>query len=269
MEDVPRSSAALDAALAAGVDMLRQQAPKVEASVAAGLAASRRFMRKNAPLVRSVASQAAAQATEVGGRAVSALVDARVAGSRVASDVVVRTAPGFSRIVAWLRARGRRDVIAAAGALAIGIVSYYGLHFAIMHRSRCPAASVAEPPVGDSAHAGSPKAHEFTVLVDAPGTRRAGSNLDVYYDVCGMPNGPFKTRVSVVKESSGLQRLLGGSVAPVVAIWDDDATRRAIRRHRTVDFREMPAGTYALSVVVTDAKGRKRESDSEFEVVGR
>ena len=56
---------------------------------------------------------------------------------------------------------------------------------------------------------------------------------------------------------------------PVVAIWDETADKPAIRRHRTLDFSEMPPGTYSLAVVVTDAKGRKREADTEFEVVAR
>jgi hypothetical protein len=237
--------------------------------MAAGLAASRRFIRRKAPVVRSVASQAAAQATDAGGRAASALAEASVAGTRAASDIAVRAAPWVSRAVAWMRVRGGRRVIAAAAGLAVCVIAYYSVHFGIMHRSRCPVASAAEQAGGDSAHAGSPKTRSFTVLVDAVGTRRAGSNLDVYYDVCAMPSGPFKTRISVVRETSGLQRLLGGSVAPVVAIWDESASKPAIRRHRTLEFSEMPVGTYTLAVVVTDAKGRKRESDTEFEVIDR
>jgi hypothetical protein len=264
-DEAPKSSAPLDAALAAGVDMLRQQKPRMEAGVAAGVAAGREFVQRNAPRLRS----AAVQAGDVGSRAAIALAEAGVAGGRAAAQLAERAAPRLIRALAYARAHGRRAGLVAAAALALGITTYYAFHFAIMHRSRCPVAGVAEQPEGDSAHSASSRAHGFTVLVDAVGTRRSGSGLDVYYDVCGMPSGPFKTRVSVTRESSGLQRFFGGSVQPVVAIWDEAADKPAIRRHRTLDFSDMLPGTYSVAVVVTDAKGRKREADTEFEVVAR
>jgi hypothetical protein len=240
VEQAPRSSAALDAALAAGVEMLRQQKPKVDAGVAAGIAVGRRLLEDNAPRMRS----AAAQASEVGGRAAVVL----------------------SRAMAYTRAHGRRVGVMAGAGLAASIMTYYALHFAIKHRSRCPVA--AEQAGGDSAGA-TAKVRGFTVLVDGVGTRRQGSDIDVYYDVCGMPSGSFKTRIAVVKQSSGLQRLLGGSVAPVVESYEETASTPAIRRHRTLSLGDMPPGTYSLAVVVTDAKGRRREAGTEFDVSAR
>ncbi|MFL5608916.1 MAG: hypothetical protein ACJ8AD_20840, partial [Gemmatimonadaceae bacterium] len=155
----------------------------------------------------------------------------------------------------------------AIAAVVLSIGTYYALHFAIMHRSRCPAVSSATTPNGDSAQ--STGGGSFSVLVDRVKPRWTGSDLDVYYDVCGVPKGDFKTRVTVSREASGLQRLLGGSVQPVVAIWDETADKAAIRRHRTLEFSDMPPGTYRLLVVVTDAKGRRREADTEFEAVDR
>jgi hypothetical protein len=237
VEEPPRSSAALDAALATGVDMLRAQMPKVEKSLAAGVAAGRQFMRRNAPRLKS----AAAQAGE-------------------------RAAPLMVRMTAYLRAHRRRVAALALAAAALSVGTYYALHFAIMHHSRCPAGVMTSGPDGDSAQSTSAS---FSVLVDRVKPRWTGSDLDVYYDVCGMPRGDFKTRVTAAREASGLQRLLGGTVQPVVAIWDETADKPAIRRHRTLEFSDMPAGTYRLQVVVTDARGRRRDADTEFEVVER
>jgi hypothetical protein len=263
LEEAPKSSAALDAALATGVDMLRRQMPKVEASIAAGVSAGRKFMRRNAPRLRS----AAAQAGQAGTRAASALAEASAVGGQAATQLAERAAPRVIRAMAYARAHRRRVGVGAVAAITGAIGTYWVLHFAIMHRSRCPAATVAEQPTPNGGP--SPSSASFTVLVDHVKPRWTGSNLDVYYDACGVPSGDVKTHVTVSRETSGLQRLLGGSVQPVVAIWDETADRPAIRRHRTLDFREMPAGTYRLRVVVTDAKGRARDAATEFEVLER
>jgi hypothetical protein len=230
VEEPPKSSAVLDAALATGVDMLRAQVPKVEAKLAAGVAAGRKFMRRNAPRLRSAA------------------------------------APRVARMMDYVRVHHRRVTVTAFSVVALSTGTYYGLHFAIMHHSRCPTSAVAARPDGDSAQSGSAN---FSVLVDRVKPRWTGSSLDVYYDVCSIPSGDFKTRITVTREASGLQRLLGGSVRPIVAIWDETADKAAIRRHRTLNFSDMPAGTYRLLVVVTDAKGRRHDADTEFEVVER
>jgi hypothetical protein len=263
VDEPPRSSAALDAALATGVDMVRAQMPKVEAGIAAGVAAGRKFMRRNAPRLRS----AAAQAGEAGTRAVTALAEAGAVGGQAASQLAERAAPRVVRVMAYVRAHRRRVFVAALAAVVLSVSTYYALHFAIMHHSRCPSAPVASTSAGDATQSSADAS--FSVLVDRVKPRWTGSDLDVYYDVCGMPNGDFKTRVTVSREASGLQRLLGGSVQPVVATWDETASKAAIRRHRTLEFSDMPAGTYRLLVVVTDAKGRRRDADTEFEAVER
>jgi hypothetical protein len=235
--------------------------PKVEAGIAAGVAAGRQFMRRNAPRLKS----AAVQAGEAGTRAATALAEAGAVGGQAATQLAERAAPRVVRMMAYVRAHRRRVAGVALAAVVLSVGTYYALHFAIMHRSRCPAGAVAGRN-GDSAQS---SGASFSVLVDRVKPRWTGSSLDVYYDVCGVPTGDFKTRVTVTREASGLQRLLGGSVQPLIAIWDETAGTPAIRRHRTLDFSGMPAGTYRLLVVVTDARGRRRDAETEFEVVER
>ena len=54
----PASSAALDSALDAGIELLKQQRPRLESAMDAGLAAGRRIVDANAPRVRSAAARA-------------------------------------------------------------------------------------------------------------------------------------------------------------------------------------------------------------------
>jgi hypothetical protein len=240
----PRSSAALDSALDAGLGLLKQQKPKVDAGIAAG----RRLVENNAPKVRQAAVRA------IGG--------AEVLGSRAAESLAPRVAAAGR----WLHGRTRRFwqvvALAAGGSVAL----YWTAHFAIKHRSRCPqvAASVANV-------AGAPThASPFSVMIEAPASIRQGSGMDVYYDVCGLSEGPVKTFVVVTRRESGLRRILSGSwVAPLTFRYEDDAGPRPIRRHRSLDVGQLPTGEYNIDVVATDARRRARNAGAEFEVRGR
>ncbi len=225
----PRSSAALDKALAVGIQMLREQRPKLKAGIEAGS----RFAQTHAPRFRTATDQAARAvrdgAVQVSGRA------------RTAS-------PRF-----WYL---------AAGAAMLSVGSWYGAHFALKHRSRCPA--VAETRDLDLDAAVRRTGGQMTLLVDRIGSDNRG-NLDVYYDVCGLEKGTdFRTRLSVSRNESGLRRLLGG-ISPVTETFDESASGPATRRHRTLDFGAMPAGSYTLVVSVTDGSGKRHTKDVEFQ----
>jgi hypothetical protein len=106
------------------------------------------------------------------------------------------------------------------------------------------------------------------LLIDEIGSNQQG-DLDVYYDVCGLEKGTdFRTRISVVKNESGLRRLIGG-VSPVTESFDESANGPATRRHRTLSFGAMPAGAYTLFVSVTDPGGNRQTKDIEFQRVGQ
>jgi hypothetical protein len=108
------------------------------------------------------------------------------------------------------------------------------------------------------------------VMIEAPASIRQGSGMDVYYDVCGLSEGPVKTFVVVTRRESGLRRILSGSwVAPLTFRYEDDAGPRPIRRHRSLDVGQLPTGEYNIDVVATDARRRARNAGAEFEVRGR
>ena len=161
------------------------------------------------------------------------------------------------RSATWLRNRR----LWAGMSLAVGVVTafWYVVHFATMHRSRClpinPAALA--PSIGRDA--------PVTILLDAPGRSGAGSELDVYYDVCGFaPGTPYSTKISVTQ--NGLLNRLAGRSAAVRETYNESASSSAVRRHRTLDTGGLPPGEYTLTLVVTDASDRVRERKATFEI---
>ncbi len=178
---------------------------------------------------------------------------------------IVRSALGTAE--RGVRSRSRRFWFAAAGSVGLAVGGYYAIHFATMHRSRCPAPTVAATSArltdGSADPAASPSA-PLLLLVDAIGTRNAGSDLDVYYDVCGLEDGAsFVTHISVRRAGFAIP----GFRSPTIKeSWNDRAGDNGARRHRELDFDGMPAGSYTVSVSMTDARGRSRERRVEFEV---
>ncbi|MGH7664517.1 MAG: serine/threonine-protein kinase [Gemmatimonadaceae bacterium] len=165
--------------------------------------------------------------------------------------------------------RNRTFWVTSAAASIACIVLYYGLHFATKHQSRCPQpVAAAVSPAPDVAATPQTPARTLSLLVDAIGTRGGGSELDVYYDVCGLERGTsYTTRVTVVKNESGLKRIFGRSVDPIIVSYDETAAGPATRRHRTLDVSGMPAGAYTLGVKVTNKEGQVREKNIEFQVL--
>ena len=188
----------------------------------------------------------------------------------IAGDVARRHA--LTRV--WIASRTRAFWMTTAAA-GIGVVAlYYGAHFATKHRSRCPLpsalVSAAAPGSGDakSTSAADGSAPAFSVLVDAVGARTPGGSLDLYYDVCGLQDGTtYAARLTVTRNESGFKRLLGRSVAPVMLTVDGRADGPAERHHETIDFDDMPPGSYTVDLAVTDAFDRKRSKSTSFQVL--
>lgn len=245
----PQASAALDRALDVGLDLLRQQKPKLEAGLRA-LQSQR--PRVNAGLATSRT-------------AFSAQIPRLVALRKAIAD-------RGSQARAYVSGRSRRFWGTSVAASMAVVVLYYGIHFATKHRSQCPAvASTAGPaPAGgpDTGLLGTTGAQPFSVLLEAVKARKPGQNVELYYDVCGLERGAgYTTAVRVSRNESGLRRILGGSSQPVTLSFDARASGPAARHHETIDFSDMPPGSYSLALTVTDAGGRRREKISHFQVL--
>jgi hypothetical protein len=257
----PRSAAVLDRALEAGFAMLKQQQPRMDAGVAAG----RRAIAEHAPRVRSAVGQlgSAIAGGIAGAPARLAPMAARIAPMRARmASVAARIAP----LRAYALANPRRAVGMLAVIAGVAVGAYFSLHFALHHRSRCPAASTVSAATDSQVTL---LRRPFTVMVDDGGVVRSGSDAEVYYDVCGLEKGTaFTTRVTITKNESGLDRLFGRAAAPVTEKYEDSAGGPATRRHRSLDMDGMPGGSYWMSVTVTDARGRRREDGASLRVRG-
>ena len=240
----PQPSAALNAALEVGAQLLKQQRPRVEAGLkrlgakrpdlGASAAAARAAITRQKPKWQAGLARLSATATGVTGR---------------------------------LRAMDPRRWYTIAAVIVFSVSGYYVLHFATKHRSRCAVTSTPPPSTGAAKSADTDGPRPLSVLLDAVGTLDRGDDLDVYYDVCGLASdASFTTSVTVKRNGGGLRKLFGGGVGPVTATYDERARGEATRRHRTVAFNEMPTGSYTLELTVTDAAGRVRTKSTAFQV---
>ncbi|MEO7714322.1 MAG: serine/threonine-protein kinase [Gemmatimonadaceae bacterium] len=240
----PTSSAVLDSALDAGIELLKLQRPRLESAMDAGLAAGRRIVDANAPRIRSAAARAD---------------DARVQmGSALA--------PRLGRFNDWRRARTPSYWKRAGGATVAACVAVLLARHALLMRSRCPTSPARPSGVGDSA-ASIASARTFDVRVDAPRSRVVGRDMDVYYDVCGLDAGSVRTRLVVTKQESGLKRLFN-AVDPVAVSFDDDVSGPRTRRRRSIAMDAMPPGAYTVDLVVRDDRGRRRAASADFHLGG-
>jgi len=104
----------------------------------------------------------------------------------------------------------------------------------------------------------------FGVLVDSIGTAPQGSDVNVHFDVCGLSDGtPFKVRMSLVRDGTR------HAADRMTASFDDAAIGAGTRRQHSLAVASLPAGSYHLTVVVIDDKGRKRDSELPLRIVGR
>ena len=157
---------------------------------------------------------------------------------------------------------GRRAIVVGAGAAAIIWGGLYAAHLGTDHRSRCidstTGAAAAAPAGGTSS---------FSLLLDPVGSQRMGSDIDVYYDVCGLERGtPYRTDLTIRRKETGLKRLLGGGVEPIIESYEEKAGGPAVRRHRSFDLGDMPPGTYTLAISIVDNRGRKRDRTLDFHI---
>ena len=210
-----------------------------------GLEPLLRLAATQRPRLESLATAAAAALAAVG------------AAARPRIDAVMA---GGAR---WLAGRTPRFWTATAG-VALGVViAHYGVHFATAHRSRCPRPAAARASGGGGSA-------PFTLLVDPLPAQGAGSEVELYYDVCGLTDdAPFTTDVVVARNDFSFRRLLKrgpGGYAPVEVSFADEADGPATRRHRTIDTGALDAASYSVTVVVTDGGGRRRQRRADLVV---
>jgi hypothetical protein len=162
--------------------------------------------------------------------------------------------------------RGRRHPRALGmigGAAALILVGGYTVNATGIGRSACAAA----------AEAGSPKSQSgttprFLLLMDPVSGAVAGSELEIHYDVCGLPSGTaYRGRVELAQQ----KRVKRGSAKPkpLVVTFKDRVYGVEARRHRDVMLGKLQPGAYTQQLTVVDNRGRERKQLQKIQVKAR
>jgi hypothetical protein len=104
---------------------------------------------------------------------------------------------------------------------------------------------------------------EYAVLTDSMADRPRGDAMPLVYDICGLPSGTsFTVRFTLTK----LRQRGFGQQKPHVETATGEVRSPRSRQRRTLDVREMSAGSYRLDIVVTDASARATSVSREFRI---
>jgi serine/threonine protein kinase len=233
------STPALDAAFDASIQMFKRQRPKLRelSSVAGGAF----------------------------GGIKQALSDGRRVLRRAMAGIEPRLRPALSLLGRsfgqmntsmrrLLTSRGSTVSIASAFIIAVAVLTFsaFRMTAGASNQSRCPSGTAMDG------------TRPFGVLVDSIGTAPQGSDVNVHFDVCGLSDGtPFKVRMSLVRDGTR------HAADRMTASFDDAAIGAGTRRQHSLAIASLPAGSYHLTVVVIDDKGRKRDSELPLRIVGR
>jgi serine/threonine protein kinase len=233
------STPALDAAFDASIQMLRRQRPRL-----------REFSSVLGGAFRGITS-----AFRNGGRAVRRAIAGFEPGLRPIGRLVGRSFGQMSRSMRrLLTSRGSTVSIASAFIIAVAVLTFsaFRMTAGAANQSRCPSGTAMDG------------TRPFGVLVDSIGSAPQGSDVNVRFDVCGLNDGtPFKVRMSVVREGAR------HTADRMTASFDDAAIGAGTRRQHSLAVAALPAGSYRLTVIVTDDKGRKRDSELPLRIVSR
>ena len=103
----------------------------------------------------------------------------------------------------WLRGkRNPRTFGLIGGAVALTLIGAYALSASGAGRSLCPPTSDRKTP-------------RFLLLLDRVPHPAAGSELEIHYDVCGLPSGtPYRGRVRLSQQPPGGKKKKKGSAKP-------------------------------------------------------
>ena len=153
----------------------------------------------------------------------------------------------------WQRSkRHPRALALGGGAVALTLIGAYTLNASGAGRSHCP------PAASSSAMKGQ-KQSRFLLLMDPVSHPAAGSELEIYYDVCGLPSGTqFSGRVRLVPAQTTTKKK-SPKPKPLTAAFKGEVDGPATRRSQELELGPTRPGTYTLELLVVDNQGRKRE----------
>ena len=163
----------------------------------------------------------------------------------------------------WHRGRRHPRALALSGvAVVLTLVGAYTVSASGAGRSLCPSMR------------GSPAATQqknawFLLLMDKVPTAAAGSELEIYYDVCGLPSGaPYSGRVRLVPAQTTAKKK-PVKPKPLTVAFKDKVDGPATRRLQQLELGSTKPGAYTIELVVADGQGRERKRVQKIVVKSR
>jgi hypothetical protein len=143
----------------------------------------------------------------------------------------------------WQRGKRKPRTVGLVGAaIALTLGGAYALNAS--GRSLCP-------PAG--------KASRFLLLMDKVPPAATGQQLEIHYDVCGLPSDtPYRGRVQLTRQSPKTKKK-APKPKPLIVTFKDEVDGPATRRSQEVNLGSAKPGAYTLELSVTDNKGRERK----------
>jgi hypothetical protein len=173
---------------------------------------------------------------------------------RGAMDGAQRSLRGAQRYSKDLWHRGKRrprTLALIGGVVALTSVGAYALSASGAGRSLCPPSSSA----GQKGR----KPTQFLLLMDPVVNPVAGSEVEIHYDVCGLPSGTsYKGRVLLSQQRPGGKKK-SAKPKPLVATFNDKVDGPATRRRQELELGYPRPGTYTLELSIFDNQGRERK----------
>jgi hypothetical protein len=160
----------------------------------------------------------------------------------------------------WQQGKRRPRVLALiGGAVTFTLAGAYTLSASGAGRSLCP------PAAGASAAKGQ-KPARFLLLMDQVPHPGAGSELEIYYDVCGLPSGtPYSGRIRLVAAQTTPKKK-AAKPKPLTLAFKDKVDGPATRRSQELALGATKPGTYTLELTVVDNQGRERKRFQKLRV---
>ena len=146
----------------------------------------------------------------------------------------------------WRRGkRYPRTAGAIGGAVALTLIGAFAVS-ASGAGSLCPTPSKGKTP-------------KFVLLMDPVPQVAAGSEVEIHYDVCGLPSGTtYKGRVKLTQQKPTGKKKSAKPKALVVS-FKDEVDGVATRRQQQLKLGSTKPGAYTLELYVADNQGRERK----------
>jgi len=146
----------------------------------------------------------------------------------------------------WLRGKRKpRTFGLIGGAVALTLVGAFALSASGAGRSLCPPSDRKTP--------------KFLLLMDRVPQVATGSEVEIHYDVCGLPSGTaYRGRVQLTQQRpTGKKK--SAKPKPLVVSFKDQVDGVATRRQQQLNLASTKPGTYTLELSISDKQGRERK----------